>query len=483
MSDTHVEMDTKYVSKELAVVEYPGNVQNVDKMLKTMGGITTISQVFSGEIKRLEVRYKPDNEFCKSLAGDAQANFGLVLKIKIRRSKRNPDEPPKYSVQVLGHTKKTYVFDSLADYTFLPIVKDKETGEARCAHQELVPKNVVDIDYFSRESLPPLCVPFQFARSDNIHTNLHRIDPKDDGTSDILGVLQKPYYDGREVIAFSLTEPFPMHPDPAVAKRMKVKYVSDEQLQIVKKLFDEIPCWTRVGLLYESGLSHDKLKHITPSVAYLFSNGPWRTMYTRYGYDPRKDFNSRYYQTFDLRLRYRTGMAELVPNAQKCGARGKDWERRPNESDIPVPGPDYPYLEEGKLPRSRQWILRYCDLRINKVKEMLDKIPTPLAGATCNEKTGWLPPGFDVQVRQIINNSFKETMREYYKNRKVQENSMEDDEYISDDIEPDKDSDEYDDDDGAEEDQEDIELDLDGDAVEVNSLKMEHMQVYDEEDL
>ncbi|XP_055859178.1 general transcription factor 3C polypeptide 5 [Episyrphus balteatus] len=482
MNDIPVLMDCRNVNKELAIVEYPGNVQNVDNMLRTMGGITTISQVFSGEIKRLEIRYQPDNEFCKALAGDAQNNSGLLLKIKIRRSKRNPDERPLYIVEVLGHCKKTYTFDCLADYTYLPIVKDEKTGEARCARDDLIPRNVIDIDYFSRHDVKPLCVPYQFARADTVHTNLHRIDPKDDGQSDILGVLQKPYYDGREIVSFSLTDPFPMHPDPAVAKRMKVKYVSDEQLAIVKKLFDEKPCWTRFGLLYESGLSLDKLKHITPSVAYLFSNGPWRTMYTRYGYDPRKDFNSRYYQTFDLRLRYRTGMAEFVPNAHKFGSRNQDWERRPNEADIPVQGPQYPYLEEGKLPRARQWILRYCDLRINKVKEMLDKIPTPLAGATCNEKTGWLPPGFDVQIRQIINNSFKETMREYYKNRKEQEASMEDDEYISDDNEPDKDSDEYEDE-ITEEDQEDIDLDMDGGEVEVGPYKMEHMQIDDEEEL
>lgn len=35
-------------------------------------------------------------------------------------------------------------------------------------------------------------------------------------------------------------------------------------------------------------------------------------MYVRYGYDPRKDFNSRYYQTFDFRLRFRSGVSEFV---------------------------------------------------------------------------------------------------------------------------------------------------------------------------
>lgn len=33
---------------------------------------------------------------------------------------------------------------------------------------------------------------------------------------------------------------------------------------------------------------------------------------------------------------------------------------------------------------------------------MLDKIPTPRSGAVCNEKTGWLPIGFDDQCRDIM---------------------------------------------------------------------------------
>lgn len=59
-------------------------------------------------------------------------------------------------------------------------------------------------------------------------------------------------------------------------------------------------------------MTPDKLKCIIPSLAYYFSTGPWRTLYVRYGYDPRKDFNSRYYQTFDFRLRFRSGVSEFV---------------------------------------------------------------------------------------------------------------------------------------------------------------------------
>lgn len=41
---------------------------------------------------------------------------------------------------------------------------------------------------------------------------------------------------------------------------------------------------------------------------------------------------------------------------------------------------------------------------------MLDKIPTPLSGATCNEKTGWLPPNFDDNAREILSHTIMEMM-------------------------------------------------------------------------
>lgn len=50
---------------------------------------------------------------------------------------------------------------------------------------------------------------------------------------------------------------------------------------------------------------------------------------------------------------------------------------------------------------------------------MLEKIPSPMAGAICNERTGWLPQGFDGQVRQIVSNSIKELLMNYYRKEQI----------------------------------------------------------------
>lgn len=68
-------------------------------------------------------------------------------------------------------------------------------------------------------------------------------------------------------------------------------------------MFEERPIWSKVAVAYKSGIPFRLLKFILPSVAYYFIGGPWRVMWVRYGYDPRKDPSARIYQTFDFRVR------------------------------------------------------------------------------------------------------------------------------------------------------------------------------------
>lgn len=42
---------------------------------------------------------------------------------------------------------------------------------------------------------------------------------------------------------------------------------------------------------------------------------------------------------------------------------------------------------------------------------MLAKLPDPLPGVKCDEKRGWLPSGFDVQCREIINKQVRAVLR------------------------------------------------------------------------
>jgi len=42
---------------------------------------------------------------------------------------------------------------------------------------------------------------------------------------------------------------------------------------------------------------------------------------------------------------------------------------------------------------------------------MLAKLPDPLPGIRCHEKKGWLPTGFDIQCREILNKQVRAVLR------------------------------------------------------------------------
>ncbi|XP_053958251.1 general transcription factor 3C polypeptide 5 [Anastrepha ludens] len=404
-------------NKELEVIEYPAKLVNLNRMLATLGGITNVSQALGSEQKRLELRFHPKNPFNKVAGGDAVQGAGLLISVKVRRSKKHRNQPSEYQLCILGHCKRSFTFNCLCDFQYLPLHNDPNRTENLTFNlSSIIPQSVTNTNYFSQTDVPLLSLPQIFARVDTINSTIFRADQQDDGQHDVLGVIQKSSYDSRDVVAFSMTDGFPERADLQIVKRMRIKYVSDEQLQKVKALFEECPIWTRIALLYESGVSNEKLKCIVPSLSYYFSTGPWRTLYVRYGYDPRRDFKSRYYQTFDYRLRFRSGMSEFVANR-------KDQLKKQNESPYElnemVQDINYPYFEENKLPRSRQCILRYCDIHMPKIQEMIEKIPSPRTGAICNEKTGWLPAGFDLQVRQVMSNCIKELLRNHYRKGQI----------------------------------------------------------------
>ena len=56
----------------------------------------------------------------------------------------------------------------------------------------------------------------------------------------------------------------------------------------------------------------EQLRLIIPAVAFYHTIGPWRVTWNRFGYDPRKNFDSRYYQILDYRIRNDVGVKNYV---------------------------------------------------------------------------------------------------------------------------------------------------------------------------
>ena len=79
----------------------------------------------------------------------------------------------------------------------------------------------------------------------------------------------------------------PAEPNPKateIANRVK-----DGLVEVIQKLFINRPIWSRSALQSHVHTSAERLKQLLASVSYYWLNGPWRTLWTRIGYDPRKD--------------------------------------------------------------------------------------------------------------------------------------------------------------------------------------------------
>lgn len=76
-------------------------------------------KALGGETKRLELRYHPDNPFNKPLCGDCTKRAGLLLSVKVRKTKHDPNKPPQYTVRILGYINKSFTFECEFYQTYL----------------------------------------------------------------------------------------------------------------------------------------------------------------------------------------------------------------------------------------------------------------------------------------------------------------------------------------------------------------------------
>lgn len=94
----------------------------------------------------------------------------------------------------------------------------------------------------------------------------------------------------------------PKAPMPEATEDASKRGLLGAQLEHLKNLFEQRPCWTRMALEYETNYGFFALKYMLPCVAYFALNGPWRSCWIRYGYDPRKNKSAYFYQLLDYRV-------------------------------------------------------------------------------------------------------------------------------------------------------------------------------------
>lgn len=105
----------------------------------------------------------------------------------------------------------------------------------------------------------------------------------------------------------------------------------EDVMEELKTLFEKRPIWSRIGI--ENNLTAQfigfKIRELLSYFAYKFVKGPWRSLWIKYGYDPRQDPSASKYQFVAFRRNVPTQQRSTIGN--KDGANAS-----PKESDTTI---------------------------------------------------------------------------------------------------------------------------------------------------
>ncbi|XP_034945411.1 general transcription factor 3C polypeptide 5 [Chelonus insularis] len=441
--------------KKLISLRYPGKVIHPEKAIETLGGLSSISTAINAPNRRLELRFRPSDGYCKPACGDRHQVAAFLLRVRVKKSQikqmnesfetnlcknnslfnthekyeenLNNDENYRLpKLKVIGRVSTEFRFSGLCDFQFLPIMPHPwKPDKNQCIYELTYPIGILPYKWLDNEA-PYFLPPAVFSRMDSVQQYSLKTESKESGPDNVIGKTRKRRAGLANFITFH--SPFiPTSPPKGIEVAMKVKFLTNPQFQLIRSLFEERPIWSKTALVCRTNFTNEQLKILLPSVAYYFLTGPWRIMWVKLGYDPRKDPSARIYQTLDYRLKSMHGLEQSIKGKRtysnyvlpyKSAAMSKpktailtNMQTEIHNIKQSKESSDNVYIyREGTIPPSRQMFYQYCDVHVEEIQEMLAKLPDPI-GIKCHEKRGWLPSGFSDHCREIINKQVRLVLR------------------------------------------------------------------------
>ncbi|KAE9415811.1 hypothetical protein Angca_008249 [Angiostrongylus cantonensis] len=392
------------VQSELIVIHYPGIVQNLDRALETLGGLSRITQNhFNGQA--LELRHTPENPYTSASISekkvDANVTSGTIrLVMQVRRKKKNPEI---IETNCLGLVNYVYTFDTMCDFQYLPL-KKRQQGEG---FDDLLPR-LIPLDLPSalwdrpdpHPGYTPLFLPpFQFSRYNSPSNKIlcretdFAVDKprKKSGHGQNLRIERK---------ALSITvhanDPFPTAPSEEAVMDADFRCKNEEPHKMLAALFRERPMWTRNAIAYKTNLEDTLLKTLLQKFAFYILSGPWGRLWCKFGYDPRVDPESKHYQTLMVSFRQHT----KIPERQRLKVSSD--RSLSLDNNMPV---HFTY-QPGRLPRVRQMWYSLCDIKLPLADALLRRDHTQ---ASEPEVYGWIPAELLEELREKVKEDVRKT--------------------------------------------------------------------------
>ncbi|XP_047424934.1 general transcription factor 3C polypeptide 5 [Mugil cephalus] len=428
---------------KLVCVEYPAVVSSVDKMLETLGGEQTVSKTFAHPNRRLELRFRPQDPFCHSVCGNRFPSSNFLLRVRRRVRKKDPKDA-EIHMDMLGVIGTTYRFQGLADFQYLAV--HSEAGKDVSLYDKIILRKSENQEFFEKP-MPYFLPPAIFSRLDSPVDYFYRPDVCQKIENAAQMPVNKKNFIGlnrarrpHNAIFVSFTDPTVPTECLEAAKvnwvRVCVKEYERQAEEQLKTMFESRPIWSRNAVKANINLHPDKLKLLLPVYAYYMVTGPWRSLWVRLGYDPRKNSDSKKYQMLDFRIRCSTkhgfSLSDMPVKAKRSSLNyslpitfNKAGPQPASVLDLPAqegtsscrdPVPVTYQLKEssyifkdGMLPPHRQMFYQLCDLDVESIKQVIEQ--NTGNEQQCDERDGWCVVGTTDKLRDIISAMIKKVVR------------------------------------------------------------------------
>ncbi|KAK2720892.1 general transcription factor 3C polypeptide 5-like [Artemia franciscana] len=422
MMEVKTKMKAVNLGKGLVNVELPlvFDENKAGDVIDMLGGQKSVDEAYC-EGKRMELRFRPESHNSKPSRLDRVKTNDLLVRIVRKRKKVNSGETPTpdiFIVEVLGTIGITYQAKAMCDFQYLPLEKGPDGSLYNFAELLDIARIEEQTDMSSMD-MPSFLPPIGFSRLE------YPVDLQMKATIKPGGefISRTRAKRKRNTVFHHFGEPVPMKPFLAAPK----EYISKITLQRVQEKFEERPVWSKSELTYLFG-QNSYVGLILPLVSYHQKLGPWRTLWIKFGYDPSKDVKAREYQALEYRLRkscligttsefkYKSRREVQAPSKVKEVKKGARKETLISESEF--------LFTPGTIPALRQTCYQLMNIKIPDVQALLKA--TPLT-TKCTEKHGWLKPGVDEKIRELIMREIMKTTGAVGASQEVLSESDEDD--------------------------------------------------------
>nr|XP_033817489.1 general transcription factor 3C polypeptide 5 isoform X2 [Geotrypetes seraphini] len=443
--------------RRMVCVEYPGLVQDPEKMLLTLGGEEGVSRVYADPSRRLELYFRPKDPYCHPVCANRFPTTAMLLwvkrKIRRRRSEvtgdhvlQEPRQEIRFEMEILGVISTVYKFQGMSDFQYLAFNMDQD-GKQISMYDKILLQKPQKEDFFCQE-LPLYIPPPIFSRLDTPVDYFYRPEtqhregyhPPQVSGENLIGLSRARRPHNAIFVSFEDGK-VPAKPLEAAVRNWKKMCTNAMDMKVeeeLKQLFDVRPIWSRNALKANVSVHPDKLKLILPYMAYYMLTGPWRSLWVRFAYDPRKNPDAKIYQVLDFRIRcgmkYGYTTNEIPVKAKRSTYNyslpitvTKTASQMINMQDLKhglstlsqssvkkAPASRYKLKDsiyifrEWALPPYRQMFYQLCDLNVESLQKIIRR--NDGKEEVCTEKDGWclqktgdeLRDSMSLMIRKLI---------------------------------------------------------------------------------